>query len=246
MKTKKSGAKKGRAAGMLLLLALLGVVFGFIWNKCTVIRVIEVTGVSEADAVTIAEMSGIREGMHIADIDTDVLSRTLGSCGQWEYLGLETQGHSTVQLHMRTRTQRAVVHYAGASVVLDEYGQVMEKLVQDPEYSLLEILGMQIQTANIGQELGTTDKNQILSVSEVILALDETGAYSRVKELNASDLDNLYVITVTGVRVDLGDATDMVTKCNWMIGVLDSLESEGRYGGTVDVSTGTSAVYKPE
>ena len=63
---------------------------------------------------------------------------------------------------------------------------------------------------------------------------------------NASDLDNMYLITVTGVKVDIGDSDNIGDKCLWMIAVLDSLEAEGTWGGVVDVSTGTSAVYKPQ
>lgn len=246
MKKRKSRAKRGSAAGILLLAALLLLVFGVLWNKLTVVNVIEVTGVSAQDAQEIAQKSGIEEGMHMRDIDQTKVGRALGALGKWEYLGMETEGQRTVRLHMRTRTPRAVAHYAGATVVMDEYGQVMEKTVQDPEYSLLEVLGLNIRGADIGAQLETEDINQVLSLSEVILALDETGAYSCVQVLNASDLDNMYLITVTGVRVNLGDASNMQAKCNWMLGVLDSLQSEGRSGGTVDVSTGSSAVYKPE
>ena len=245
MAKKKSGAAKGQAVMGLLVLGLLVAALGFIWSKATRIHVIEVTGVSQEDAELITERSGITSEMHVSDIDATDLGYRLGAFGKWEYLGMETDGYAKVILHMRTRTARAVVHYAGSFLVLDEYAQVMENRRDDPEYRWLEILGLQIQSATVGKELGTVDKNQVLSVSSVIMALDETGAYSKVKELNASDLDNLYVITVSGIRVNLGDSTDMVNKCNWMIGVLDSLESEGRSGGTIDVSTGTSAIYKP-
>lgn len=241
-----SAQKKGGPIKLLIAVVLLVAAFAVFWNQFTLIRVIEVSGASAEDAARIAERSGVTTDMHLSDVDPDQIERALGSLGQWEYLGYETEGYSTLRLLVRTRSERAVVHYAGSSLVLDEYGQVMENRKDDPEYSLLEIKGLEIQSASVGRELGTTDKNQILSVSEVILALDETGAYSRIRELNASDLDNLYVITVTGVQVDLGDSTDMANKCRWMIGVLDSLEQEGRYGGVVDVSTGKSAVYKPQ
>ena len=243
---KKGRAKKGGAAKGVVVIAVLLLAFGIFWNNFTKIRVIEVTGVSLAEADEIARRSGITTGMHIGDIDEEAIGRALGTMGQWEFLGMETEGHSTVRLNMRTRYERAVVHYAGSSLVLDEYGQVMENRKDDPEYSLLEIVGLEIRSAVIGQELDTTDKNQIYSVRDIIMALDQTGAYSRIKELNAKDLDNLYLITVTGLRVEIGVAENLESKFAWMDAVLDSLEAEGVYSGTLDVSTGESAVYKPQ
>jgi len=239
-------AKKGGPALTLAVIVLLAVAFGIFWNNFTKIRVIEVTGVTLSEADEIARRSGITTDMRLGDIDEEALRRALGPLGKWEFIGMETEGFSTVRLHMRARTERAVVHYAGSSLVLDEYGQVMENRRDDPEYSLLEIKGLEISSAIVGRELGTTDKNQILAVGKVIRALDSSGAYSRVRELNAEDLDNLYLITVNGMRVDLGDENVMETKCAWLIGVLDSLEGEGKYTGTIDVSTGESAVYSPQ
>lgn len=242
----KGRAKKGGAAKGLVVIAVLLLAFGIFWNNFTKIRVIEVTGVTLTDADEIARRSGITTGMRIYDIDEEAIDRALGTLGKWEFLGMETEGYSTVRLHMRTRFERAVAHYAGSSLVLDEYGQVMENRRDDPEYSLLEVVGLEIRSAVVGQELDTTDKNQIYSVRDVIIMLDQTGAYSRVRELNAKDLDNLYLITVTGLRVEIGDAENLEKKFQWMTAVLDSLEAEGVYSGTLDVSTGESAVYKPQ
>ena len=243
---KKSGGGKSTGVKALIVILLLIAAFGIFWNKATLVRVIDVSGVSETDKAAVIGRSGLNAEMHTWQIDESALEQALGALGQWEYIGFEQTGLGSVRIDMRTRTERAVVHYAGSSLVLDEYGQVMEHRRDDPEYSLMKIKGLEIVSAIVGHELGTTDKNQILSVGEVIRALDSTGAYSRVRELNAADLDNLYVITVNGMRVDLGDSSRIEEKCSWMNGVLDSLEAEGKYTGTIDVSAGTSAVYRPE
>ncbi|MDO4739239.1 MAG: cell division protein FtsQ/DivIB [Eubacteriales bacterium] len=243
---KKTGGGRAKAGVLLVIVVLLLVIFGLFWNQFTKIRVIEVSGVQQSDANAIVERSGLTEEMHPRDIDPEQLESALGTLGKWEYLGYEQIGHNAVRINMRTRYERAVVHYAGSSLVLDEYGQVMENRRDDPEYSLLEITGLEIGSVMIGRELQTTDRNQILSVSAVIRALDETGLYSRIRELNASDLDNLFMITVSGVHVDIGDATDMVEKCDWTRAVLDSLAQEGKHGGRIDVSAGISAVYSPQ
>ncbi len=244
-KTARKSAKKGKGKLAFLVVIALLIGLGLYWRETSLIRTIDITGVSDDAKPAIIERSGIKAGMRIEDIDTNRVSLSLGGLGGWEFLGMETEGKQTVRLHMRTRFERAMVHYAGSTYVLDDYGQVMEKLAYNPQYSLMEIRGMEIQSADVGKELGTVDKNQIMAVSKVILALDATGAYSHVRELNASDLDNLYMITVNGLRVNVGDSENMEIKCRWMLGVLDSLAAEGVYSGTIDVSTGASGVYTP-
>ena len=74
---KKGGAKRGGAAKGLVVIAVLLLAFGIFWNNFTKIRVIEVTGVTLAEADQIARRSGITTGMRIDDIDEEAISRAL-------------------------------------------------------------------------------------------------------------------------------------------------------------------------
>ena len=58
-----------------------------------------------------------------------------------------------------------------------------------------------------------------------------------------SDVDNLRLITRTGIQVDLGDAENMDNKIAWMKGAVSDLERRGEGGGTLDVRSGSKADY---
>ena len=58
-----------------------------------------------------------------------------------------------------------------------------------------------------------------------------------------SDVENLRIITRTGIRVELGDAENMGNKIAWMKGAVADLERRGESGGTLDVRSGSKADY---
>ncbi len=245
---KKNGGRRGGRGGLFIVLLLVIAAALFLYrNNIAVVRVIQVTDVSEDAARFIAEQSGIDAGARMDSLDEAKVRAALAPFGQWEFLSLEKSGADTVILHMRARTPRAVAHYAGSTLLLDEYAQVVSnRRDEQGADGLMEIRGLEIRSAQEGSLIGTNDVNQATGVATVLQALVETDALGRVQELNAANLDNLYMITLGGVQVQMGDSENARDKCLWMIGVLDSLESEGVSGGRVDVSTGTSAVYSPE
>ena len=248
MATKKKNGRRGGRLGLILLLAVVVAAAVVLYrNNIEIVRVIQVTDVTDAEARFIAEQCGIADGARMDRLTEEGVRVALQGFGQWEFLSLEKIAPSTVILHMRARTARAVVHYAGSTLLLDEYAQVISnRRDEQGADGLLEIRGMEIRSAQEGSLIGTSDVNQATGVSDVLKALVETGALQRIQELNAANLDNLYMITHAGVRVQLGDSENARDKCLWMNGVLDSLESEGKTGGRVDVSTGVSAVYSPD
>jgi len=66
-----------------------------------------------------------------------------------------------------------------------------------------------------------------------------------VSELNVQDANSIYIYSRTGMRVELGDASNMERKVIWMAGALQDLESRGEITGRLDVSSGDKADYSP-
>ena len=77
-------------------------------------------------------------------------------------------------------------------------------------------------------------------------ALKAHGAMAYASEINVEDVDDLRIITRTGITVLLGSADNMGDKIAWMAGALADLEARGEVHGSLDVSSGTKADFKPE
>ena len=84
---------------------------------------------------------------------------------------------------------------------------------------------------------------ELLSPPEIIEALRQKEMLDLVSELNVANLDEVYLVSVSGVQVVLGEAQDLTEKLEWMRAVLAELTRQGVMRGVLDVSTGKNAVY---
>ena len=98
----------------------------------------------------------------------------------------------------------------------------------------------------VGERLPVRDENQLGVMESVLLAMDETNMLSRISQLDVAAYDNLYAMTSEGVKIELGENTNLRTKLLIAREVLALREAdEGVTGAKIDVSSGTSAHYIP-
>ena len=121
----------------------------------------------------------------------------------------------------------------------------MRQLSDLPADGMPVITGVTVTGCAVGQTVISNVAGQIQAASRVLQALWNSGLQQQVSELNLADLDNLYLITNSGMMVVLGDESAMADKLTWMQAVTQQLAAEGVTTGSLDVSSGTSAIYSP-
>ncbi len=168
------------------------------------------------------------------------------SDGRVAFVGLEKRLPNRVVLTVRPRSLDALVLLAGAGrvLVLDSDGYVAQVTERLPDAVIPYVTGLRTQSYMLGRQLDTAD-GRCASMKAVLEALKANGATAYASELNVADSADLRIITRKGTTVLLGDAGDMARKIAWMAGALADLEARGENGGTLDVSSGTKADYRP-
>ena len=68
---------------------------------------------------------------------------------------------------------------------------------------------------------------------------------SQISELNLSDVDNLYLVSVDGFTVRLGDDANIQAKIGSMRAVFDYLRANSLSRGSVDVTDYVKPTYIP-
>ena len=106
--------------------------------------------------------------------------------------------------------------------------------------------GMNIHDCRVGQVLSLNDAQQMQIFTEILVELKVMSALNRVKELDLSNMDNLFIVSTDGFTVRLGTAENLHAKLRSMLLTLDHLQREGYEGGTVDVSAPVNPTYTPE
>ena len=77
----------------------------------------------------------------------------------------------------------------------------------------------------------------------ILTHLREQNAIQLISEINLDAVSDLWMTTVSGFEVRLGNFEDMENKIRWLRAVEPILVSEGYTGGIITVSTGESASF---
>ncbi len=233
-----------RGLRFLLLLAAVCMLIILIRGRIYVIREIKVTGNSTRSASEIAGQSGLDLGMNIFRVDKAAVERNLSVNNYVELLEVHIETPDKVILEIRERTACAAVNCAGVILVVDEKGYILERLTGVPETDgILVVSGMDVSIGAQGRMIESGVAGQKDAMNRVIEAVRSAGMEKQFSELNVADMDNLYMMSDSGVQVMLGDETQLESKLIWARAVLDKLMQEGVMSGVLDVSSGKNAVY---
>jgi len=238
---------KGRQSGLagLVLFALLALAVGMLLkSQVFIIRNIEVEGVETVSANEVIRKAGLSLGRSIFSVDEGQVREKFEREGLISFDELQRRLPDTIRLIVHERKRRAVVNYLGVAVVIDDEGYVIEQLSEMPAYNLTVVTGIRATSYQVGKKIQSDVPLQVESVLKVLAAIEAQGMTDRISELNAADLDNMYMMEKGGMLVKIGDETRMRDKLVWMLSVLDQqLYPAGTNTGILDVSSGTSAVY---
>lgn len=232
------------AAVVMVLVLIIGAVI-LLGGRVFVVRRIAVSGNQTAADREIVDQSGLRLGASIFSVDEQKVYKAFEQNGEIALEGVSIRWPDTVNLTVRERQGRAYVSYLGTALLVDGDCVLIRQLSALPSDSMPVVTGMNITSAVTGQVLRCGAAGQPEAVGQVLKALTRNEVADQVSELNVADLDNLYLITRAGMLVELGDENQMEDKVMWMKGVIGVLDGEGMVRGTLDVSSGKSAIYAP-
>lgn len=223
------------AVAMWLLLA----------NVVFVVRDVQVVGAGEVPEADVRHLSGIRLGTRLSAVNAEEVHKSVESDGRVAFVSLKRSYPSRVVLTVRPRSMDALILQGGKILALDSDAYVVQVAEQLPDGHVPYVSGIKAMYYTLGRQLDTSD-GRCYAMKAVLEALKRQNATAYVSELNVSNTGDLRIITRTGMTVLLGDSENMDNKVAWMTGALSDLEARGETAGTLDVSSGNKADYRPQ
>ena len=95
------------------------------------------------------------------------------------------------------------------------------------------------------QALRRVAEAQLEAYKSVVEEIDLQGIRKEIAELNFSSLDSIYLVTVDGYTVNIGNAEELQGKIGTMRAVLKELRQRGLKGGMVEATVSGVATYRP-
>lgn len=237
-----SGKKKLLlGAGALAVLTLAAVL---LWRSVFVVRSVVVDGAADELREQIIREAQIGMGGSIRAVNEEKIRRNLEASGRFALDGLEVRLPSTLILYARERTRDAMVLNGGKILVMDADGYVIETCASMPADGGVYVSGLEGTAYRVGGRISAPEE-KLAAMKAVLTAIRDQSAGVYVSELNIEDVMNMWITTRTGIRVELGDSANMSGKILWLRSAVADLEGRGEVTGTLDVSSGTKADYRP-
>ena len=230
------------ALGVLALAALILLAVFLTKNREFVLGEVQVEGNQKYTDSEIAAMASLTPGQSIFDVSREAVERSLSAYADVKLVDFRVTYPHTVCLTVSERKARASINCAGVILLVDDEGQILERLSSVPEGSVV-VSGMDVGLSAQGRRIESAKGWQLAAMKNVLIGMDAQGLTSAVSELNVADRYNLYLVSNTGVKIVLGDEDNLTTKLVWVRTVLEKLTQEGVRRGVLDVSTGKNAVY---
>ncbi|WP_102410956.1 FtsQ-type POTRA domain-containing protein [Beduinella massiliensis] len=213
MQEEASARHPGRTAALVLFVLLL---IGFFVTQSTifVLHSVQVDGGGgRFTAQQIADIAGLRMGQPIFSLNEEKIKKNVESNRYLRFEGMDILYPDSLVLRVEERQACATVTYLGVMFVLDDEGRVLEQYGSESKtVDVPVVTGLKVKSLTIGETLQTEMSGQMEEVRTVLAALSESEMADRAVELNVSDSDNLYLMTLEGLKIELGDASKMDLK----------------------------------
>lgn len=237
----------GKGGGVLLVLAAILVIVVLtviILMNVFVVRNVIVMDPSGMDEQEVVRMSQIRFGGLIHRVNEDQIRSSLESSGKYALDGVSVHYPNTIILDVRLRTRDAVVLNGGQYLTIDTDACVVEMSQTLPQDGGIYVYNLDNTFFELGGRL-TAPQKKLDALIAVLKAVRTQGAVGYLSDLDMADPKNMWATTRTGIRVSLGSLENMNEKILWLRSAVSDLEMRGQTRGTLDISSGTKADYRP-
>jgi len=236
---------KRRHRGKLVCLAVLALVAAILCGKVFALRSIEVTGLEGARAAAVARQCGLRLGMSMLRVSEDQVRAQMSRVGDVEFVSLTVSYPDRLELGVRSRIPFAQIESYGRLIVTDENGTVIDGNSHEPLPGMPIVTGLEASADYGGQRLMTKHPEKLDAALDILAGLNRGSQAGQIAELNVANVDNIYMISRTGMQIRLRDSGDMDAKLGLLRKTLPAMIGEGNGRGVIDVSSGKSVFFTP-
>ncbi len=210
------------------------------------VREITFIGNSRFASDDLTQLTGLayRESMLL--VDKEAITENLESNPYIIVEEIRRRWPSRVEITIRERTACALTKQLGGTVLLDAEGVVLNCDAQVLEDQMCSVVGWEVLSYVPGELIQTRSQVQLAAYADVATQLERFELNYQVEQIDLTDVLHITLTMRDGMVVKLGDSQDMTVKMTWLSQMLTELLAEGYSGGTLDLSSGTAATYRPD
>jgi cell division protein FtsQ len=230
----------------ILFLLLLAFTAAFLMTSTLFnIKTINVTGNNRVSQQEIIRLSGLTYQQNVFKINTKETMKNIFQSPYVEKIKIRRGLPNIINIDIIEREPIVLVPYVGSYLYVDSEGIVVEINSSVEGMNLPKINGLKFNTFKLGEEIKVEDKLQLTSVIKLINEIKKAGIIQEIAEINAENILNLKLKTKSGIKINLGDDSNINTKIPVAKAILQDLSSK-KLKGTVEMGHKGNPVFKPE
>jgi len=235
-----------KAFKYILLLMLLAFTVAFLMTSTLFnIKTINVIGNNRVSQQEIIRVSGLSYQQNIFRINTKETMKNIFQNPYVKKIKIRRGLPNIVNIDIIEREPIVLVPYVGSFLFVDSQGIVVEISNSLEGMELPVIKGLKFNTFKLGEEIKVESKLQLTSVITLINEIKRTGINQEIAEINAENILNLKLLTKSGIKINLGDDSNINEKIPLAKAILQDLNSKN-LKGTVEMGHKGNPVFKPE
>ena len=242
--------KRQRTSGFFKFLIVLAVMtVGVVVAQETLFRLetVYVIGNEDKTPQYVVTASGLVRGRNMLGIEEENVRKALSRDHTIIFQGMQKEYPGTIYLYIQERKIAAAMQLRGMLYMLDKDGMVMEEKNSTLlPHGIPVVTGFNANTVTVGQPLSVRSAKQLDVYCEIMSELELQLYADQISEINLANPDNIYLVTLEGVTVRMGDAKYIRAKIGAVRTDMAYLRQLGKKGGILDVTTPEDAKYMPE
>lgn len=209
------------------------------------IKTINVTGNIRVSQQEIIRLSGLSYQQNIFRINTKATMKSIFQNPYVKKIKIDRALPNVINIDIIERKPLVLVPYVGSYLYVDQEGIVVEINSSIKDLKLPIINGLKFSTFKLGEEIKLENKQQLESMVKLINEISNTGINQEITEINTADVSNIKLITKNGIKINLGDASDLENKIPLAKAIIQDLNKK-KLKGTVEMGHKGNPFFKPE
>jgi len=227
---------------ILLVVTLAALCFLYVF----LVREIVFVGNTRFAADDLTQLTGLAYKESMLLVDKEAITENLESNPYIQVEEIRRRWPCKVEITIVERTACALTKQLGGTVLLDAQGIVLSCEADILQDQMCDVVGWDVLSYVPGEPIQTESQIQLAAYADVATQLERFGLNYQVKTIDLTDVLHITLTMRDGMVVKLGDSQDMTVKMTWLSQMMTELPAQGYSGGTLDLSGGNTATYRPD
>ena len=240
-----SDQKKKSKILIIVIISLLAILtVGYIGYEFLIVETISVKGNTEYSSSEIAALAAVPVDTHMLLLDKEQIRENIEADPHLIVKDILCELPSTLVITVEERSAVACSDFQGNTVALSAELIVLS-LNSEAESldNLIQIRGLDIVQADLSCEIVSDIPYKVSVVQRILEEIISSDINGAITVIDVEDVNNIKLETSDGFDVNFGQGDSYTEKVYWIKTMTEKLSSEGKSGGTIDVSSGDFATY---